>query len=73
MIRNVAPYRSARALKSSSWLTLWRVTTTEIFESVKPASARFSSARIAIANDPSPRTASLTSAVAPSSEIWTST
>jgi len=49
---------------------LWRVTTTEIFASEKPAAAKFSSAPTAMANDPGPRTASLTSAgFAPSSEI----
>ena len=47
--------------------------TTEILTSRKPAAARFSIARIAVANEPRPRTASLTSAVAPSSEICTST
>ena len=38
-----------------------------------PASARFSNARIAVAYEPGPRTSSLTSAVAPSREICTST
>ncbi len=50
-----------------------RVITTDSLKPVKPASARFCIARIAVAYDPGPRTASLTSAVAPSSEICTST
>ena len=61
------------ALKSSSWSTLWRVQTTEILKPSKPAAARFSMAVMAVAKVPSPRTASFTSAVAPSMEIWTST
>ncbi|SLH38113.1 Uncharacterised protein [Mycobacteroides abscessus subsp. abscessus] len=61
------------ALNSSSWPTLWRVITTEILKFSNPAFARFSIARIAVSNEPGPRTASLTSAVAPSMEICTST
>ena len=38
VMRRVAPYLSASALKSSSWSTLWRVTTTEILASLNPAS-----------------------------------
>jgi hypothetical protein len=49
------------------------VTTTETLKSFMPASARFSNAVVAVANDPVPRTRSLTSAVAPSREICTST
>ena len=52
---------------------LWRVQTTDTLKPANPAAARFSMARIAMSNDPSPRTASLTPAVAPSSEICTST
>jgi len=52
---------------------LCRVHTTESLKPEKPAAARFSIARTAMAKEPSPRTASLTSAVAPSSEICTST
>ena len=73
MIRSCAPNLSAIALNSSSWSTFCRVITTEIFGWPNPASARFSNARIAVAYDPGPRTASLTSAVAPSREIWMST
>ncbi|CKR20261.1 Uncharacterised protein [Mycobacterium tuberculosis] len=43
--------------------------TTEILTPANPAAARFCSARTAMSNDPVPRMASLTSAVAPSSEI----
>ena len=58
---------------SSSWPTFWRVTTTESLKPRKPACAR-------VRHHPpeqsgrsrSPRTASLTSSVAPSSEICTS-
>jgi hypothetical protein len=70
--RSWASYRSAIALKASSWGMLWRVQTTDSLKFSKPAAARFSMARTAMANEPSPRTASLTSAVAPSSEICTS-
>ena len=42
-------------------------------EPLKPASLRFCIARSAVSYEPRPRTASLTSAVAPSSEICTST
>ncbi|SHY10553.1 Uncharacterised protein [Mycobacteroides abscessus subsp. abscessus] len=69
VIRSVAPYLAAREANSSSWSTLWRVTTTEIFASLNPAAARFSNARTAMSNEPAPRTASFTSAVAPSSDI----
>jgi hypothetical protein len=61
------------ALNWSSWPAFSRVTTTETLTSFIPASARFSSARVAVAKEPVPRTASFTSAVAPSREIWTST
>src|SRR6266567_582457 len=69
--RSCAPNRSAMALKSFSWLTFWLVTTTEILKPRKPASARWRIARSAVAYEPGPRTASLTSAVAPSREICT--
>ena len=52
---------------------LWRVHTTDILKSFMPASRRFAIARSAASYVPSPRTASLTSAVAPSREICTST
>ena len=61
------------ALNSSSWPTFCLVTTTEILKPRKPAAARLVIARSAVAYEPGPRTASLTSAVAPSSEICTST
>jgi hypothetical protein len=51
----------------------WRVQTTEILKPAKPASARLAMAVSAVAYEPGPRTASLTSAVAPSREICTST
>ena len=51
---------------------LWRVQTTDSF-GLTPASARCCNARTAVAYEPSPRTLSLTSAVAPSMEICTST
>jgi hypothetical protein len=73
VIRSWAPNLSAIALNSSSWSTFCRVITTLIFGLANPASARFSSARIAVAYEPGPRTTSLTSGVAPSREIWTST
>ena len=60
-------------MKSSSWPAFCLVTTTEILKPWNPAAARFCIARSAVAYEPGPRTASLTSAVAPSSEIWTST
>ena len=49
------------------------VMTTDSLKPRNPASARFCIARIAVAYDPGPRTASFTAAVAPSSEICTST
>ncbi len=52
---------------------LCRVQTTEILKSFMPASWRFASARMAASYVPWPRTGSLISAVAPSSEICTST
>ena len=71
--RSWAPNRSASALKASSWPALCRVTTTEILNPAKPAAARLRIAASAVAYEPAPRTASLTSAVAPSREICTST
>jgi len=50
------------ALKASSWEMFCRVMTTDSLKPLKPASARFRIARIAVAYDPGPRTASLTSA-----------
>jgi hypothetical protein len=54
------PYPSAIVLNSSSWSTFCRVITTLIFGWLSPASARFSSARIAVAYEPGPRTWSST-------------
>ena len=48
VIRSCAPNLSAMALNSSSWSTFCRVITTQIFGWPNPASARFSSARIAV-------------------------
>src|SRR6266487_3684975 len=62
--RSWAPNRSAIALKSSSWPAFCLVTTTEILKPLNPSRARFSIARSAVAYEPGPRTASLTSAVA---------
>ena len=52
---------------------LWRVQTTESLKSFMPASCMFAIAFRAASYVPRPRTASLTSGVAPSREIWTST
>ena len=49
------------------------VHTTEILKLRIPASDRFCNARSAVSYERGPRTKSLTSAVAPSSEICTST
>jgi hypothetical protein len=57
---------------ASSSDMFWRVTTTLILNCPKPAAARLSMAWRAAAKDPSPRTASLVRAVAPSMEICTS-
>ena len=64
---------AARCSRASSWPALWRVTTTLILNGPNPASARWSIARRAAAYEPSPRTASLVAASAPSIEICTST
>ncbi|SLH04039.1 Uncharacterised protein [Mycobacteroides abscessus subsp. abscessus] len=45
VMRSWAPKRSAMALNSSSWPTLWRVITTEILKFSNPASARLPIAR----------------------------
>ena len=49
------------------------VITTEILKPRIPAACRFAIAAIAVSYEPGPRTASLTSGVAPSNEICTST
>ncbi len=71
--RSCAPRLSASAWNWSSWPALCRVTTTEILKPTNPASASRRIARSAVSYDPGPRTASFTSAVAPSREICTST
>ncbi len=73
MIRSWAPYRSAIALNSSSWPAFCLVITTLILKPPNPASASRRMASTAIAYEPAPRSASFTSAVAPSIEIWMST
>ena len=60
------------AASASSSSTFWRVTTTLILKGPKPAAARLSMAVRAAAKEPSPRTASLVAAVAPSMLICTS-
>ena len=61
------------AWNSSSCDMFCRVITTEIRKPRNPASARLDIAASAVRYEPGPRTASLTSAVAPSSETCTST
>ncbi len=60
------------AANASSSATLVRVTTTLILNPPNPAEARLSMAARAAAKDPSPRTASLVAAVAPSRLTCTS-
>ena len=66
--RSCAPNRSAIAMKSSSWLAFCLVTTTEILKpGTRPRQVLHRPQRGGVRARP--RTASLTSAVAPSSEI----